>query len=116
MSRSAARPPLPPSAINSYAWQRLRLVILARDGQVCQIPAAYRFPGRAGVCARPANSVDHIIPRSRGGQTIPTNLRAACRPCNTAKGDRLDSELAAGQTSRPRNPRPEHPTPHLRDW
>lgn len=32
---------------------------------------------------------DHVIPRSRGGLTIPDNLVWACKRCNEAKGDRL---------------------------
>lgn len=35
---------------------------------------------------------DHVIPRSRGGETCWTNIVAACEPCNTKKGHRLDME------------------------
>lgn len=100
MPRSSTRPPLPPSALNGYAWQRLRLVILERDNWTCQVP----IPGRPNQrCGKYARTVDHILPRSQGGPTIPTNLRAACVRCNSRKGAREDS-------------RPQGPTPHLRDW
>ena len=32
---------------------------------------------------------DHVIPRSKGGQTTWENVVAACSPCNLAKGDKL---------------------------
>ncbi len=31
-------------------------------------------------------SVEHVIPRSKGGPTWPENLVDACRPCNTRRG------------------------------
>jgi 5-methylcytosine-specific restriction endonuclease McrA len=36
---------------------------------------------------------DHVIPRSKGGQTTWENVVAACSPCNLAKGDRLPREV-----------------------
>ena len=36
---------------------------------------------------------DHIIPRSKGGQTTWENVVAACSPCNLRKGDRLPREV-----------------------
>src|SRR5262245_1621073 len=37
-------------------------------------------------------TLDHIVPRSRGGHTVPENLCAACFPCNQRKGDRTPEE------------------------
>lgn len=34
----------------------------------------------------PAQTVDHVIPRSAGGTDDPSNLIAVCRPCNLSKG------------------------------
>ena len=36
-----------------------------------------------------AGSVDHVVPRARGGGDEPTNLRLAHRRCNSARGSRL---------------------------
>ena len=36
-------------------------------------------------------TVDHIIPRSRGGLDILENLLPACRKCNYSRGNRMDS-------------------------
>ena len=35
---------------------------------------------------------DHVIPRSKGGQTTWENVVAACAPCNLKKGDKLPRE------------------------
>lgn len=32
-------------------------------------------------------TLDHLIPKSRGGSNCPTNLVAACRVCNERKAD-----------------------------
>jgi 5-methylcytosine-specific restriction endonuclease McrA len=37
-------------------------------------------------------TLDHIMPRSRGGQTVAENLCAACKACNQRKGDRTPDE------------------------
>lgn len=37
-------------------------------------------------------TLDHIVPRSRGGRSTPDNLCAACFTCNQRKGDRTPDE------------------------
>lgn len=41
--------------------------------------------------AHPADelTVDHVIPLSKGGTNHRSNLAILCRPCNSAKGDRV---------------------------
>ena len=51
--------------------------VFARDGHRCQY------------CGAAAESIDHVIPRSKGGPHTWDNVVAACRPCNVRKGDRL---------------------------
>lgn len=58
-----------------------RRAVLERDGHRC----AY--------CSGRAESVDHVIPRSRGGEHGWTNVVAACARCNHRKADRLLAEL-----------------------
>ena len=58
-----------------------------------------------------AASVDHVIPRSRGGRSVWENIVASCAPCNRRKGNRLPQEIRM----RPkRNPRPPGPTVFIR--
>jgi len=58
-----------------------RAGVLRRDGRRC----AY--------CAKRADTIDHVIPRSRGGTHGWDNCVAACRSCNSRKADRLIEEL-----------------------
>ncbi|HVU92843.1 MAG TPA: HNH endonuclease [Jatrophihabitans sp.] len=58
-----------------------RRAVLERDNHAC----AY--------CAGKADTIDHVRPRSRGGQHVWTNVVAACARCNHRKGDRLLSEI-----------------------
>ncbi|MEV0193107.1 HNH endonuclease [Kitasatospora purpeofusca] len=52
-----------------------------------------RDHGRCVYCGAAATSVDHVIPRSRGGQHRWDNVVAACRRCNHTKADRHLTEL-----------------------
>jgi 5-methylcytosine-specific restriction endonuclease McrA len=36
-------------------------------------------------CCQPADTLDHVVPRSSGGLTVAENLIPACRRCNGAK-------------------------------
>lgn len=66
---------VPFSARNAVApWSRT--LMLRRDNHEC----AY--------CGKPANTVDHIYPRSRGGRNEWLNTIAACMKCNGAKADK----------------------------
>lgn len=58
-----------------------RRAIFARDG------------GRCVYCDAPATSVDHVFPRSRGGQHAWENVVSSCRRCNHVKADRLLGDL-----------------------
>jgi 5-methylcytosine-specific restriction endonuclease McrA len=63
-----------------------------------------RDHGRCQYCAGPADSIDHVVPRSRGGVHAWDNVVAACRRCNTIKGDRLLSETSLRLRSWPSPP------------
>jgi 5-methylcytosine-specific restriction endonuclease McrA len=60
------------------AWSRSG--VLARDRHRC----AY--------CDADATTVDHVLPRSRGGANSWLNTVAACGRCNGRKGDRTPAE------------------------
>ena len=52
----------------------------------------YRDDSRCQYCGRDADSIDHVVPRSRGGTHAWDNVVAACRRCNLSKGNRLLGE------------------------
>jgi 5-methylcytosine-specific restriction endonuclease McrA len=53
---------------------------------------------RCGYCGAPASTIDHILPRSRGGPNSWLNTVAACFGCNQRKADKTPAE--AGMTLR----------------
>lgn len=57
--------------------KRLRYEVLRRDNHACRYCGA-TAPGVALV-------VDHVVPVALGGTDLPTNLVAACSPCNSGK-------------------------------
>lgn len=57
-----------------------RRAVFARDDHRCQY------------CGGAADSIDHIVPRSRGGGHSWDNVAAACRSCNLSKRDRTPAE------------------------
>ena len=73
-----------------------RKAVLARDAYTCQY------------CGRRTHglTVDHIVPRSRGGESIWENIVASCAPCNRRKGNRLPREAQMDLLNRPRAPGP----------
>ncbi len=64
-----------------------------------------RDGGRCQYCGKKAESIDHVIPRSRGGEHTWENVVAACRRCNSAKRDRYVHETGMRLRSRPQMPR-----------
>jgi len=64
-----------------------------------------RDQGRCAYCGESADTVDHVVPRSRGGRHEWTNVVAACRRCNHRKADRLLSEIGWELSVEPRAPR-----------
>jgi 5-methylcytosine-specific restriction endonuclease McrA len=72
------------------AWSRAGVV--ARD------------EGRCAYCGGHATTVDHIVPRSRGGRNTWKNTVAACGPCNQRKGDRTPAEARMALRVTPQAP------------
>lgn len=68
--------------------------ILLRDRNTCQF------------CSRTFSSsdltLDHVLPRSRGGRSSWENLVACCYDCNNRKGDRTPEEAGLKLARRPR--------------
>jgi 5-methylcytosine-specific restriction endonuclease McrA len=49
-------------------------------------------------------TMDHVVPRNRGGVSVWTNLVLACRPCNKRKSDRLPQEVGMALRQKPIEP------------
>jgi 5-methylcytosine-specific restriction endonuclease McrA len=63
---------------------------------------------RCAYCGAKADTVDHVVPRSRGGGHTWENCVAACSPCNHRKADRLISELGWTLRALPVPPKGQH--------
>ncbi len=73
-----------------------RRVLFARDGWKCVY------------CGTSGNrlTLDHVVPRSRGGTSVWENVVTSCAPCNHRKGDRLLEETSMTLHAPPRPPTP----------
>ena len=71
--------------------------VYRRDGFRCQY-CGKKF----GPCDL---TFDHVLPRSRGGETTWANIATSCQPCNRRKGDRTPSEARMPLLSTPQEPR-----------
>ncbi len=81
--------------------------IWIRDGGKCQYTGKELKPGEG--------NIDHIVPRSRGGQTTWTNCVLADKGVNTQKGNRTPDEAGLKLHREPREPREVPVTAMLRN-
>jgi 5-methylcytosine-specific restriction endonuclease McrA len=73
-----------------------RRAVFARDSWTCQY------------CGSRSNlTVDHVVPRSKGGESSWENIVASCAPCNRRKGDRTPHQAGMEPLRAPRTPRAE---------
>ena len=69
--------------------------LVARDGGVCQVEG----------CVRDGTTVDHVVPRSRGGAHTWRNVVLMCEYHNHRKGSHLLAELGWELKAKPSTPR-----------
>ncbi len=80
---------------------RPAVIVLTR---YVRVPGARRVPvtrrgvlrrdaHRCAYCGKVASTIDHVLPRSRGGADSWENLVACCLRCNNVKGDRTPQEM-----------------------
>lgn len=65
--------------------------IVKRDNHTCQY-CKKRFPPKVRTNWEKINkklTIDHVLPRSKGGTWDDTNLVAACKECNSKKADKI---------------------------
>jgi 5-methylcytosine-specific restriction endonuclease McrA len=73
-----------------------RRALFARDGWRCV------YCGSSGGRL----TLDHVVPRSRGGDSVWENVVTSCAPCNMRKGNRLPHEVQMTLRKPPRAPAP----------
>ncbi len=74
-----------------------RRTVLARDQYTCQYCGAQ--PGKSQL------TLDHVVPRSRGGEHTWDNVVTACVQCNQRKRDRIVLEVGMRLLAQPARPR-----------
>jgi 5-methylcytosine-specific restriction endonuclease McrA len=81
---------------DAHSRKITRRAIFARDGWACQ----YCGSERGNL------TIDHVIPRSKGGTSSWDNIVTCCAPCNRRKGDRLPRQANMHPRHAPRPPSP----------
>lgn len=103
--RSATRSFTLPSVLRLYSRVKVprrtvqfsRSNVYRRDGYRCQY-CTVKFPVSR-------LTFDHVVPRSRGGQTTWENIVTSCSECNRVKGDRTPTEAQMPLASKPKEPK-----------
>ena len=73
-----------------------RRTVMIRDNYTCQYCGAR--PSKANL------TIDHVIPKVRGGKTTWDNVVCACKACNLRKGSRTPEEAGMRLLSKPGRP------------
>ena len=81
---------------NVHRRKITRKAVLARDSWTCQYCGT----------SKPGLTVDHIVPRSRGGESVWENIVASCAPCNHRKGNQMPKEARMHPRAAPKPPGP----------
>ena len=103
-------------ALMHSAKMTIEVPAIVRLHEMVKLPSKVRTPpltrrslllrdgNRCAYCLEIADTIDHVIPRSRGGKHEWTNVVAACRRHNMQKGDRLLEEIGWSMHFEPRIP------------
>ncbi|MGZ4383768.1 MAG: HNH endonuclease [Gaiellaceae bacterium] len=102
------------AAVDTYPWPHvIRLLRYVRVPRAVQRKISRRalFARDGWRCVYCGTSstrltLDHVVPRSRGGESSWENVVTSCAPCNLRKGDRLLHEVEMELRISPRPPTP----------
>jgi len=102
------------SATRKFAWPHvIRLVHYVRVPRIVQRKISRRAlfardGWRCVYCGTASGrlTLDHVIPRSLGGESVWENVVTSCAPCNLRKGNRLLDEISMALRKPPRPPAP----------
>ncbi|TPW75571.1 HNH endonuclease [Schumannella soli] len=101
-----------PVLSRSGEWDRPAVILLTRyvrlphgrSVPVSRRGVLRRDSQRCGYCGLSASTIDHVMPRSRGGADSWENLVACCLKCNNVKGDRTPQEMGWTLRYQPKAP------------
>lgn len=71
-----------------WTWRTITRPYILRRDPICKLCPVYR-PHAA---PKASDTVDHIVPKSKGGSDREDNLRGACRECNSRRRDDMGGE------------------------
>ena len=74
--------------LNKYVKFNLKDMVLNRKNLLLRDNASCQYCG----CTKSSLTIDHIIPKGKGGENSWTNLVVACSSCNIRKGNRTPKE------------------------
>ena len=102
------------SASDTFQWPHvIRLVSYVRVPRAVQRKISRRAlfardNWRCVYCGTTAGrlTLDHVVPRSRGGDSVWENVVTSCAPCNLKKGNRLPEEVSMHLPHIPKAPTP----------
>jgi 5-methylcytosine-specific restriction endonuclease McrA len=102
------------SASDTYPWPNvIRLVTYVHVPRAAQRKISRRAlfardGWRCVYCGTASGrlTLDHVVPRSRGGDSVWENVVTSCAPCNLRKGNRLLDEISMALRKPPRPPAP----------
>jgi 5-methylcytosine-specific restriction endonuclease McrA len=102
------------SASSTYPWPHvIRLVNYVRvpravKRKISRKALFARDGWRCAYCGSSTSrlTLDHVVPRSRGGDSVWENVVTSCAPCNLRKGNRLPEEVSMTLRTTPRTPAP----------
>jgi 5-methylcytosine-specific restriction endonuclease McrA len=102
------------SATDTYPWPHvIRLITYVRVPRAIQRKISRRAlfardGWRCVYCGTASGrlTLDHVVPRSRGGDSVWENVVTSCAPCNLRKGNRSLEESGLELHTRPRAPAP----------
>lgn len=76
-------------------YYEIKQALRAIHGDAC--PGCARIMRFGGAGKAPYATLDHVIPKARGGTDDPGNFQLLCNYCNIAKVNRLETRVYGGQ-------------------
>jgi len=95
-----------PRSVELVRWIYTAWVYENSRQPVCSRTAILRRDQyRCAYCGQTGTTMDHVLPKSRGGSTTWTNCVAACHACNLRKANKTPKEAGMRLDIQPRIPR-----------